>query len=362
MHIVLTPERIEGEQAGSLVTREYRFGFMHIFMAIQSSTRGLSFRHLTVLSVSVLLLASATVGGASYLLAARINEWVGVADGKNVPSRPRVSVADRRLAAHRRSVEAAIRHRVHELEASISAQRQTLIDTRVDADSQLDELGRQIGILQAQLTRLNALGERLTSMSGLDGGEFDFDERPSLGGPVSGSLIEESGTPELFAVLDDLTRSTETSYRQLAVLDSLILQRGVAQAQYPQGWPTDGGWISSNYGHRRDPFTGRRTFHHGVDIANQPHTPIRAVASGVVARVSTDAGYGAMVEVNHGNGFGTRYAHAASVNVGPGERVQRGQVIATVGSSGRSTGPHLHFEVVHGSSPVDPHHFLHTAR
>ncbi len=146
------------------------------------------------------------------------------------------------------------------------------------------------------------------------------------------------------------------------MLEALIADQELDEEQHPSGWPSSGGWISSRYGYRRDPFTGRRAFHSGVDIANKPGSPIKAVADGVVTRAGREGAYGLMVEVNHGNGYHTRYAHASKILVDVGSRVSKGDRIAVVGSTGRSTGTHVHFEVFKDDKAVNPRKFLRAAR
>ena len=144
----------------------------------------------------------------------------------------------------------------------------------------------------------------------------------------------------------------------MIVLESLLGDRALHAKQHPRGWPLQGGYVSSGFGYRNDPFSGRRAFHQGVDIAGKPGTPIKAVADGVVTYADVKAGYGLMVEINHGNGYITRYAHTLAKLVDVGERISKGEFIAVIGSSGRSTGTHLHFEVLHDGRTINPRSFL----
>ena len=363
MRIVLTPESTDGQQKQSLVTREFRFGFLQVFMACQSSVRGLSIRSLGVLGIMLLFAFSAGTGVAAYFAAGKVQDYLASLEtGETQPAAaPRVTLADRRLAAHHRATAGQISKRLADLEQAIRHQRQALRDARESADIEIGEMGRRIGALQAHLVRLNALGQRLAEVSELNAGEFDFADEPAMGGPDVEVLPRKTEVADLMNTLDQLTQHSSDNHKQLAVLESLIVGRDLAEAIYPQGWPTDGGWLSSRYGYRRDPFTGRRAFHRGVDIANRSDAPIRAVASGIVTEIGKDDGYGNRVEISHGFGFSSRYAHVASVSVAPGQRVERGETIAAIGSTGRSTGPHLHFELLEDAKAVDPGDFLRAA-
>lgn len=227
---------------------------------------------------------------------------------------------------------------------------------RREASAQFDVLAQRLGHLQAHLMRLNALGSRLTRIAGLDRREFDFSTQPALGGPQA--------TPANMKVLDflqsleQLSAEIEGREQRLRALETVIVNRKVVAQGTPVGWPVDGGWVSSGFGHRADPFTGRVAFHSGVDIANRMGAPIRAMGIGVVTFAGEKEGYGLTVEVNHGNGEVTRYAHAQAILAKVGDRVNRGDPIALVGSSGRSTGPHLHVEVLRNGRIINPNSYL----
>jgi murein DD-endopeptidase MepM/ murein hydrolase activator NlpD len=167
-----------------------------------------------------------------------------------------------------------------------------------------------------------------------------------------------AAAPELTALLDDLANQIKDRERQLAVLESLISTRTVSRQIVPGGRPVTAGWFSSYGGHRADPFSGRRAFHRGLDFAGPSGAEVVAVASGVVTYSKERFGYGKVVEINHGNGYVTRYAHNQRVLVAPGDTIQKGQPIALIGSTGRSTGPHLHFEVLKQGRAVDPMSFV----
>jgi murein DD-endopeptidase MepM/ murein hydrolase activator NlpD len=209
--------------------------------------------------------------------------------------------------------------------------------------------------MNAHVVRLDALGARLTQMAGLKDGEFDFSSQPSLGGPEEPLAATESMKLNgVVGALDVLDQQLADRRRQLGVLEELLLSSKLRDAVHPEGRPVTTGYISSQFGSRTDPFTGRLAFHKGIDFAGRAGAEVVAVASGVVIWSGQRFGYGDMVEINHGNGYVTRYAHNADNLVAVGDTVHRGQVIARMGDSGRATGPNLHFEVLLNDKVVDP--------
>ncbi|MCR4347541.1 MAG: peptidoglycan DD-metalloendopeptidase family protein [Sulfuricaulis sp.] len=241
----------------------------------------------------------------------------------------------------------------------LAAQRTAVAEAKRNAETHLNALAQRLGQMQAQMMRLNALGSRLTRMAGLDAREFNFSVEAAMGGPEK--TAASSNPPELMDSLDRLTREIERQQERLSALENLLLDRKLNAAVTPSGWPVDGGWISSGFGVRADPFNGHQSQHDGVDIASSMGSPVHAVGDGVVSHSGDKAGYGMMVEVTHESGLTTRYAHASAVLVRAGDRVQKGQSIALVGTSGRSTGPHLHFEVVRNGTAVNPMRYLQQA-
>lgn len=229
---------------------------------------------------------------------------------------------------------------------------------RREASAQFDVLAQRLGHLQAHVMRLNALGSRLTRIAGLDRREFDFSAQPALGGPDAPAA--NLTVPDFLQSLEQLSAEIESRQQRLQALETVMVNRKVIAQGAPQGWPVDGGWVSSGFGRRADPFTGRVAFHSGVDIASKMGAPIRSMGVGVVTFAGEKDGYGLTVEINHGNGEITRYAHAQAILAKVGDRVKKGDPIALVGSSGRSTGPHLHIEVLRGGRVVDPHTYLRT--
>jgi murein DD-endopeptidase MepM/ murein hydrolase activator NlpD len=241
---------------------------------------------------------------------------------------------------------------------TLAEQSAQVAATRRELQERLDALASRVGQMNAHVIRLDALGRRLTEMANLDKGEFNFNDEPAVGGPEG--LVEGAvaAAPELTNMLDGLTRQIRDRERQLSVLESLISTRNLSRQIVPGGRPVMQGWISSYFGHRADPFTGRKAFHRGIDFAGPAGAQVVAVASGVVTYSKDRFGYGKTVEVNHGGGYVTRYAHNQKVLVAVGDTVQKGQAIALIGSTGRSTGPHLHFEVLKQGRAVDPMSFV----
>lgn len=247
---------------------------------------------------------------------------------------------------------------VTEWGAKLEQQRTEVAAARRDLQERLDALTSRVGQMNAHVIRLDALGRRLTEMANLDKGEFNFDSEPAVGGPEG--LVESAtvAAPDLTAMLDDLTNQIRDRERQLSVLESMISTRNLSRQVVPDGRPVLQGWISSNFGYRADPFTGRNAYHRGIDFAGPAGSQVVAVASGVVTYSKDRFGYGRTVEINHGNGYVTRYAHNQRALVAVGDTVQKGQAIALMGSTGRSTGPHLHFEVLKQGRAVDPMTFV----
>ena len=243
-------------------------------------------------------------------------------------------------------------------QAQLQAQSQLLDVTRRHTETHLNALAQRLGRLQAQVLRLNALGGRLTRMAGLDPREFDFNAQPAMGGPAADVKGSSQSPTEFLSSLDTLSNQIEQQSARLTALQSVLIDNQLQAAVTPAGWPVHGGWMSSSFGMRNDPFTGHRSYHRGVDIASPMGSPIMAMGDGVVTYAGPKTGYGNMVEVNHGQGYATRYAHASAVLVKVGDVVSRGQAVAKVGTTGRSTGPHLHFEVLRSGQQVDPMGYL----
>ena len=239
----------------------------------------------------------------------------------------------------------------------VNRYRVELDNIREEADADIDAMSSRIGLLQAHVMRLDALGRKLMHMASIDKGEFDFDNTPALGGPES--VTSESLEPdELSIAIDQLGMDLEIRENQLVVLDNYLLNENLRKEVQPSGRPIVKGWISSYYGMRTHPISGRREMHKGMDFAGKLGGPVIAVAKGVVTYSGKRWGYGNVIDINHGNGYVTRYAHNSRLLVSVGDTVEKGFQIAEIGSSGRSTGPHVHFEVIKNGKEINPVRFI----
>ncbi|WP_096085328.1 M23 family metallopeptidase [Agaribacterium haliotis] len=245
--------------------------------------------------------------------------------------------------------------------ATLEQQQNQVEQAQREAEKTLAALTLRASELQARLVRLDALGERLTTMAKLDKGEFDFSQPPAVGGPEASANPGENPGPSLTDTLERLALQIDDRQQQLSTLEALLADRKLQSDVFLAGRPIKKGWMSSRYGRRTDPFTGGADWHAGVDFAAKENSDVVAVAAGVVTWSADRYQYGKMVEINHGNGFVTRYGHCKKLLVKAGDIVKKGQTIALVGSTGRSTGPHVHFEVHKNGRTVDPASYIHRA-
>jgi murein DD-endopeptidase MepM/ murein hydrolase activator NlpD len=222
----------------------------------------------------------------------------------------------------------------------------------------LDAMARKLGEMQAKVVQLEALGERVSGLAGINIAD--------MRGPAGqgGALIDARplSMEELQGMLAELEKSTGQQVDLLTVLESRLIDQKLQGMMLPTQQPVSSGHLGSSFGWRIDPFTGRSALHTGMDFQAEPGTPILAAAGGVVVTQEMHPAYGNMVEIDHGNNLITRYAHASQVFVKQGDVLKRGQKIAAVGTTGRSTGPHLHFEVLVQGIPQDPAKFLAAGR
>jgi murein DD-endopeptidase MepM/ murein hydrolase activator NlpD len=245
--------------------------------------------------------------------------------------------------------------RISMREQQATQRAEALAQLSVEAQSRLTAMTRRLATLQTQMTRLDALGHHLTELAGLELGEFDFSGPPALGGPSV--PLQADSEPTVFEIntqYDALENFFAGREVQFEVLAGLLSSEQLRTESTPAGRPIRSGWQSSSFGSRIDPISGKRAWHTGADFAGREGSDILAVASGVVSWSGVKAGYGTMIEVAHGDGLSTRYAHNQENLVELGDLVRRGDVIALMGSSGRSTGPHVHFEVFKHGRAVDP--------
>jgi murein DD-endopeptidase MepM/ murein hydrolase activator NlpD len=229
--------------------------------------------------------------------------------------------------------------------------------TESQTKENLDALAAKVGELQARILRLDAFGERLAKAAGIKPSEFRFDEKPGQGGPAPNPGRELS-MQEFQQMLAEISRVLDDRSDKFGVLDSFLMDDRLARKTIPTTLPVAMGYYSSNYGYRIDPITGRSTFHTGVDLIAVPGTPVLAAAGGVISTSAYVPEYGNVIDVDHDNGLTSRYAHLSKSLVKAGDVVMKGQVIGHVGNTGRTTGPHLHFEVREKGIPLNPNKFL----
>ncbi len=228
--------------------------------------------------------------------------------------------------------------------------------TSSDRQEHINALAIQLGLIQARVIRLDALGERLAKMAGIKENELDLHTPAGQGGPMLRpyNLSEQDIEAKMAALVAELEQKSD----RYGALEAMLLQQSLKKNTLPSGKPVDAAYNSSSYGWRVDPFTGQMAFHEGLDFMAEAGTPIYAAASGIVTDAEKTSDYGNIVRLDHGSGVETRYAHASRILVKPGQRVEKGQIIAEIGNTGRSTGSHLHFEVRMNGAALDPRKFL----
>jgi len=255
------------------------------------------------------------------------------------------------LAAWR--APAALDDQLQAFVTRLEQDRRQIAAGRTETRQRLEALTLKLAELQSRALRLDAVGVRMADMAGLDVGEFGFDRPPGLGGPA-----EQVGPPPPADELDRLFRDLDTQLdareQQLRLLSDLVQDRNLERESTVAGRPVAQGWMSSGYGYRVDPFNGRRAWHGGVDFAGPQGSAVMAVAAGVVTRSGRDGAYGNTVEIDHGDGLVTRYSHNRENRVAAGDLVKKGQIIATLGRTGRASGAHVHFEVSRDGRSLDP--------
>ena len=249
-----------------------------------------------------------------------------------------------------------------EMRLEILQQQEKLQQLSRENETNINALAARLAELQAASTRLDALGERLVQLGQLDPEEFDFSQPPPVGGPELAISGGHSSALELNESISRLSEVMSSQYGRLDALQLLLLDRNLEQERTPAGWPVSSGWISSGFGERNDPFTGKKATHEGLDFAGTKGSEVLAVASGAVTWSGSMQGFGKLVEIDHGNGYVTRYAHNDQLLVKAGDRISAGQKIAKMGSTGRASSPHVHFEVLYKGKAVNPYKFVKQGR
>ena len=240
----------------------------------------------------------------------------------------------------------------------LADQKHQIAELKERMNERVDAMAMRMGEVNAHVIRLDALGKRLTEMADIDSHEFDFDSAPASGGPESEGSGVTAQIPDISMKLNDLEQKVALRDSQLNALENVIIDRDLKKQIHPEGRPVKSGFISSYFGEREDPFSGEEAYHKGVDFAGTAGANVVSVAAGVVTWAGNRTGYGNLVEINHGDGYVTRYAHNQRTLVSVGQTVKRGDPIALMGSTGRSTGPHVHFEVIRNGRQVNPLTFV----
>lgn len=241
---------------------------------------------------------------------------------------------------------------------SFIKERKDIQDISRKTTNDINALAISLGRMEARSIRLDALGSRLATLAGLGEDEFDFTGTPAVGGPEDDIGAVSSKLPDLLDRFTELQRQIDDREHKFLLMESILMDKELSKQVLPAGRPVTSGWLSSHFGTRTDPFTGKRSWHAGVDFAGKLGSDVVSVASGIVTMARNKHGFGQLVEISHGNGYLTRYAHNSKLLVSVGDKVEKGQVIAKMGSSGRSTGPHVHFEVVKDGKVVNPRKYV----
>ena len=244
---------------------------------------------------------------------------------------------------------------VDQLQAQIAHQDTQFDEVRGQAQHEINAMAARLAELQAEANRLNALGERLTRIGQLEDGEFDFDKPVGVGGT---GPVRDMKPGELHDGLDQLQAQLQSSGGQLTLLESLLFNRELDRNAVPSRMPIANTYITSGFGGRADPFGGGSQYHKGIDFKANVGDAVTAVADGVVSYSGVRSGYGQVIEIDHGNGYVTRYAHNSRLLLKVGDLARAGQTIAKAGSTGRSTGAHVHLEVWENGRVVNPRKFL----
>jgi murein DD-endopeptidase MepM/ murein hydrolase activator NlpD len=244
--------------------------------------------------------------------------------------------------------------RIGYAKAGFEQQEQRVTELKSATEQQLTSMTMKLAEMQSHLLRLNALGARLVEEASLNPEEFSFAEGPAVGGPADSEGINIHVENSLLNKMDGLLVQIQHKAQQLSALESIMLRHNISEQSRLAGRPVVSGWLSSYYGVRKDPFNGQPSMHKGVDFAGKEGDSVLATAAGIVTWADDRYGYGNLVEIDHGEGLVTRYGHNKLVNVKIGDVVTKGQVIAEMGNTGRSTGAHVHYEVLRKGQQLDP--------
>lgn len=249
--------------------------------------------------------------------------------------------------------------KIHQEQLRLARESEAVLEVRQQVQRELTAMSMKMGELQGQLMRLEAFGQRLAEVAEIDEGEFFFGQPLPVGGPETNinewPVVNEHN---LLSDLDQMLEQLADRQKQLRLLESVMVNHHIDEARFIAGRPVNSGWLSSQYGIRRDPFNGNPTMHRGIDYAAPEGTPVMVTGAGIVTFAGRRAAYGNLVEVDHGGGLRTRYAHLKNYAVEVGDVVTRGQKIGQVGQTGRATGPHVHYEVLQNGRHLNPAEYV----
>ncbi|WP_281401106.1 M23 family metallopeptidase [sulfur-oxidizing endosymbiont of Gigantopelta aegis] len=301
-----------------------------------------------------------------------VSYYLGVISNDHVPS-----IADLDKPENVEPIRAKLNQIIGSLyKEELARQQEELDSLKQHNQENINALTNSLARLQAHIIRLDALGKRLTEVAELDENAFNFDFEPSMGGPIDSDVnkkrliesvsaanqMENIKYSEFVKRMAQVTQDIDNRTKQLSILESLLIAEHFSMVSTPTGKPAEKGWVSSFFGKRKDPFTGKKRMHKGVDVAGKSGSYVLATADGIVTRAESQSGYGKLIEIDHGYKLSTRYGHNKTVAVKVGDVVKQGQIIATMGSTGRSTGPHVHYEVLRNGRQVNPQKFINTVR
>lgn len=244
--------------------------------------------------------------------------------------------------------------RIQYAKTGLDEQANEVSTLKLNTEQRMTGMMLKLADMQSQIQRLDVLGSRLVQQAKLNPAEFNFNQMPGVGGPLDSSSVEIQVQDALLSKMAGVLEKIQNKAQELTALESIMLSHHINRESKLEGKPISSGWLSSYYGIRKDPFSGLPSMHKGLDFAGKEGEPVLATGAGVITWSGSRYGYGELVEIDHGGGLVTRYGHNKQVNVKIGDVVTKGQSIAVMGSTGRSTGPHVHYEVIHHGQQQDP--------
>jgi murein DD-endopeptidase MepM/ murein hydrolase activator NlpD len=247
-----------------------------------------------------------------------------------------------------------VRLQLNQAQQEYAQSKEKLSQLKQQTEHRLSALTLKLGEMKGQINRLDAFTTRVAEQAEIPSEEFNFEAQTATGGPIA-DFAEDvlTDSDDLFHQMEQMLLKLDGQERKMAVLESILLNTHIDEEVFVSGRPIGKGWLSSYFGVRKDPFTGMPAMHKGVDFAGEEGADVVATGAGVVTWADKRFGYGNLIEIDHGEGIVTRYGHNKSLLVDVGERVTKGQVISKMGSTGRSTGPHVHYEVLKRGKQID---------